>query len=118
IYCEAGNQCYAGKLAVGIVVMNRVESKVFPNTIKGVLYQPYQFTPARTGALSSAMSTYNKTGFKSNATYKQCLKAAKEALSGSKSVTLKGKKKSLKGYHFFSRYVAGCRLVIQDHQFK
>ena len=32
IYLEAGNQCYAGKQAVGIVVMNRVRSKKFPNS--------------------------------------------------------------------------------------
>ena len=39
IYCEAGNQSYAGKLAVGIVVMNRKRSSSFPNTVSGVLKQ-------------------------------------------------------------------------------
>lgn len=117
IYCEAGNQSYAGKLAVGIVVKNRMESKKFPNTIKGVLYQKYQFTPARNGALSSALKTYDKNGFQTK-NYSSCLKAAKEALSGVKTVTVKGKQRNMKGYYFFSRYVSGCRLKIGAHMFK
>ena len=39
INCEAGGESYQGKLAVGIVVMNRVSSKAFPNTIRKVIYQ-------------------------------------------------------------------------------
>ena len=45
IYCEAGGQPYEGKLAVGSVVMNRVASRLFPNTLDEVLAQPYQFSP-------------------------------------------------------------------------
>lgn len=52
IYSESGNQVYAGKKAVGIVVMNRVKSSLFPNTVSGVVYQSGQFTPARNGSLS------------------------------------------------------------------
>ncbi len=37
IYCEAGNQSYAGKVAVGCVVMNRVKSSRFPNTVLRVI---------------------------------------------------------------------------------
>lgn len=118
IYCEAGNQSYAGKLAVGIVVKNRMESKKFPNTIKGVLYQKYQFTPARNGALSKALKTYDKNGFKTKSYYRDCLKAAKEALSGVKTVKVNGKEKNMKGYHYFSRYVSGCKLKIGSHMFK
>lgn len=118
IYCEAGNQSYAGKLAVGIVVKNRMESSKFPNTIKGVLYQKYQFTPARNGALSKALKIYDKNGFKTKNYYRDCLKAAKEALSGVKTVKVNGKEKNMKGYHYFSRYVSGCRLKIGSHMFK
>lgn len=118
IYCEAANQSYAGKLAVGIVVKNRMESSKFPNTIKGVLYQRYQFTPARNGALTRALNTYDKNGFKTKSYYRDCLKAAKEALSGVKTVKVKGKQKNMKGYYFFSRYVSGCRLKIGAHMFK
>ena len=45
IYCEAGNQPYIGQVAVGNVVMNRVKSAVFPNTILEVIYQKRQFSP-------------------------------------------------------------------------
>ena len=46
IYHEAGNQPTEGKIAVGAVVLNRVYSSLFPNTISEVLYQSGQFTPA------------------------------------------------------------------------
>ena len=53
IYCEAGNQPYEGQVAVGAVVMNRVRSGAYPNTIAEVIYQPGQFGPAMTGWLDS-----------------------------------------------------------------
>ena len=49
IQCEAGGEPYAGKIAVGAVIMNRVRSAAFPNTIAGVVYQPMQFQPVRPG---------------------------------------------------------------------
>ena len=39
IYFEAANQSFAGKIAVGHVVINRVEDLQFPNDICGVIYQ-------------------------------------------------------------------------------
>ena len=48
IYCEAGNQPYEGQVAVGAVVMNRVRSGSYPNTISEVIYQSGQFGPAMT----------------------------------------------------------------------
>lgn len=51
INAESGNQSLQGKIAVGNVVMNRVNSPDFPNTIKKVLYQRNQFTPAMTGSI-------------------------------------------------------------------
>ncbi len=57
IYCEAGNQPYDGMVAVGAVVMNRVYSGSFPNSISEVIYQSGQFTPASSGALSSALAS-------------------------------------------------------------
>jgi spore germination cell wall hydrolase CwlJ-like protein len=44
IYFEAGNQSLLGKLAVGLVVMNRVKSKRYPNTVCGVVRQRKQFS--------------------------------------------------------------------------
>lgn len=117
IYCEANGEPYAGKLAVGIVVMNRKESKVFPNTVKDVVYQKYQFGPVRNGSLSRALKRYEAGKFTS-AVDKDCIKAAKSALNGNKSVTYAGKKTNMKSYLFFSTRVSGARLRIKNHQFK
>lgn len=51
IYAESGNQVMEGKIGVGNVVMNRVESPKFPNNIYDVLYQKNQFGPASSGSL-------------------------------------------------------------------
>lgn len=117
IYCESGWEPYAGKLAVGIVVKNRQESSKFADSIKGVIYQPYQFGPARNGSLSKALAKYDNGGFKSTRE-KECIKAAKAALSGEKSVTYKGKDINMKSYLYFSGRVSGYRLQIANHQFK
>lgn len=78
IFCEAGNQPYEGQVAVGAVVMNRVKSGVYPSTIREVIYQSGQFTPAMTGWLDSIL--YGK-GY-TEAAYS----AAEEALAGSNPV--------------------------------
>ena len=52
IYCEAGIETYNGKLAVGAVVMNRVRSGAYPNTISGVIFASGQFTPALNGKVA------------------------------------------------------------------
>ena len=51
IYSESGNQPMAGKIAVGNVVMNRVASYKFPNTVEGVIFQKNQFSPASSGSI-------------------------------------------------------------------
>lgn len=51
INAESGNQPLDGKLAVGTVIMNRVESPRFPNTIYDVVNAPNQFTPVRNGSI-------------------------------------------------------------------
>lgn len=71
IYCEAGGEPYEGQLAVGSVVMNRVASKKYPNTIEGVLMQPYQFTPVGSGRYAIALAKQPN---------ESCLKAATEVL--------------------------------------
>lgn len=52
IYCEAGIETYNGKLAVGAVVMNRVRSAAYPNTVSGVIFASGQFTPALNGKVA------------------------------------------------------------------
>lgn len=55
IYTEAGNQSQEGQVAVGSVVMNRVASGSFPDTVSEVLNQEGQFYPASSGTLQSAL---------------------------------------------------------------
>ncbi len=51
IYAESGNQPLEGKIAVGNVVMNRVNDSRFPDNIYDVLFQKNQFTPASSGSI-------------------------------------------------------------------
>lgn len=74
IYCEAGAEPYDGKVAVGAVVINRVLSGLFPDTVVGVIYQNRQFAPVASGRLELALGTG-----KANA---DCYRAADEAMSG------------------------------------
>lgn len=54
IYCEARGESYEGMLAVGSVVMNRVRSKGYPDSVYDVIFASGQFTPAMTGSLQRA----------------------------------------------------------------
>ena len=74
IYCEAGVEPYETQLAVGAVIMNRVRSVGYPNTLYGVLYQRGQFGPARTGKLARAITQGKATA--------SCYQAAQQALAG------------------------------------
>lgn len=51
INAESGNQPLEGKIAVGNVILNRVESPAFPNNVYDVIFQQNQFTPAGSGAI-------------------------------------------------------------------
>ena len=53
IYAESGNQPLEGQMAVGNVVMNRVASPVYPNTVLGVIAQKNQFSTYKSGALAN-----------------------------------------------------------------
>ena len=78
IFCEAGNQPYDGQVAVGAVVMNRVRSGSFPDTITDVIYQSRQFTPAMTGWLDSVLASDGYTD--------SAMQAAADALAGSNPI--------------------------------
>lgn len=75
IWAEAGNQSFTGKLAVGNVVMNRVNDTTgkFPNSIYGVIFQTNQFQPTDNGSIY-------------NTPTESCVIAAKLALEGAKPV--------------------------------
>ena len=52
VYAEARGESYVGQVAVAAVILNRVESDKFPNTIAGVIYQPYAFTAVIDGQIN------------------------------------------------------------------
>jgi SH3-like domain-containing protein len=77
IYCEAGNQSYAGKVGVGAVVMNRLRHSAYPNTIYGVIYASGQFTPAMTGKVARIYES---------GVPESCMRAAQAAINGETTV--------------------------------
>jgi len=78
IYCEAGAEPYSGQVAVGSVVMNRVLSSVYPDTMVGVIYQSGQFSPVASGRLALALAEGRATA--------SCYQAADEVMSGTTNV--------------------------------
>ena len=78
IYCEAGGEPYVGQVAVGSVVMNRVLSSVYPDTVTGVIYQSGQFSPVASGRLALALAEGRATA--------SCYQAADEVMSGTTTV--------------------------------
>ena len=78
IHCEAGGEPYEGQVAVGAVVMNRVRSSKYPNTIRDVIYAPGQFTPAMSGKVDRILAA--------GKTYASCIRAAEDVLAGYSNV--------------------------------
>jgi spore germination cell wall hydrolase CwlJ-like protein len=78
IYCEAGGESYEGKVAVGAVVMNRVRSSAYPDTIHSVIYASGQFTPAMSGKVNRVLAAGKVT--------ESCIQAAEDAISGVSNV--------------------------------
>lgn len=69
IYGEARGEPYTGQVAVGAVIMNRVKSSKFPNTIAGVIYQSGAFDAVSDGQINLNPDSTAK-------------KAAQDALNG------------------------------------
>lgn len=78
IYCEAGAEPDAGKLAVGAVVINRVLSSIYPDTVTGVIYQNKQFSPVASGRLALALAENRATA--------SCYAAADAAMQGQTNI--------------------------------
>lgn len=78
IFCEAGNQPYEGQVAVGAVILNRVRSSVYPNSISEVIYQSGQFGPAMSGWLDTVRASGSYTA--------TAMQAAADALAGSNPI--------------------------------
>ena len=75
IQMEAGGESYEGKLAVANVILNRVRSGRYPNTISGVIYQSGQFSTV--GRLSGVIAKGVSSA---------CVQAANDALAGTNNV--------------------------------
>ena len=69
VHAEARGESYIGQVAVAAVILNRVRSASFPNTIAGVIYQPWAFTCVNDGQINLEP---NQTAYK----------AAQDALNG------------------------------------
>ena len=81
---EAAYEPYEGKLAVANVVLNRVRSSNYPNSITGVIYQKSQFSGASDGAGGPSAKFQNRLnrGIRTQ----ECMDAALEALSGKNNI--------------------------------
>lgn len=74
VYGEARGESYTGQVAIAAVILNRMESPDFPNTVKGVIFQPWAFTAVNDGqfwltpdatairAVRDAINGYDPTG--------------------------------------------------------
>lgn len=81
LQCEAGGYNYDGILAVATVIMNRVESPLYPNTISGVVYQGGQFAPTWDGSLSRVLQS---------GPVSLCYQIAQAALGGARLASVSG----------------------------
>lgn len=97
IHAEAEAEPYKGKVAVGNVVMNRLKSSNFPNTIKGVIFEYYkgipQFSPVEDGTI------YNNPN-------QDSINAAKDALKGVRPVGV--------SEYFFNPDKAAGRWIVEN----
>ncbi len=101
IQAEAGGQPYDGKVAVGAVVMNRVKSGRYPNSIAEVIYAPGQFGPISNGSIARYL----------NGPSASCMQAAQDAINGYTTIGT---------YTHFRRAgsnVGGDSIVIGSHVF-
>lgn len=74
IWCESRGESYEGQLAVGSVIMNRVRSGAYPNSVYDVIFASGQFSPVKTGSFQKA--------YENNSANDNAYKAAQEVLDG------------------------------------
>lgn len=101
IECEAGNQSYEGKCAVGSVVVNRVADPRFANSISGVIYAPYQFSPVASGRFAIVLARGATAA---------CTQAAVDVLNGYINI-------NALYFHVYNSAVDKGGTVIGDHVF-
>ena len=99
IECEAGNQSYEGKCAVGSVVINRVADPRFANS--GVIYAPYQFSPVASGRFAIVLARGANAA---------CTQAAVDVLNGYINI-------NALYFHVYDSSVDVGGTIIGDHVF-
>ena len=85
IYCEAGNQGWEGQTAVGYVIMNRVRSALYPNSLEAVLRQSKQFEPAGSGRFDLYLKREQDPDLPKVVT-QSCWDAARTVINGTSNV--------------------------------
>ena len=100
--CEAGSSGYDGLLAVATVIMNRVESPRYPNTLKGVIYQSGQFSPTWNGSLNRVLERGPSS---------LCYQVARDALNGKRLSSVSG------CYQFRAAYTGHIGTVVGGNVF-
>lgn len=85
IYCEAANQGLEGQKAVGFVIMNRVRSSLFPNSLESVLRQSKQFSPVSSGRFDLVLKAEQDDDIP-NVITQSCWDAAAAVINGSSNV--------------------------------
>ena len=88
IYCESRGESYEGQLAVGYVIMNRVRSSKFPNSLEAVLRQSKQFEPAGSGRFDIVLTAYWEQipGIIGKSEWDSCQKAAMVCVNSDSNV--------------------------------
>lgn len=100
--CEAGSTNYDALLAVATVIMNRIESPKYPNTLSGVIYQNGQFSPTWTGKLDKVLTRGPK---------QLCYQVAQDALSGARYDAVRN------CYSFHASYTGHEGIIVGDNVF-
>lgn len=79
IYCEAQGEVFEGQVAIITVVLNRLNSDQYPNTLSEVIYQENQFEPVARGAYDVVLKNLGVIG-------KSCYEAVDVAIQGGNTV--------------------------------
>lgn len=75
VFAEAGNQPFEGQVAVAATVLNRINSSIYPNTVRGVIFQKEQFSPVKNGKIYAGGKVVTNVP-------ESCVQAAMQALAG------------------------------------
>ena len=102
LQCEAGSSNYNALLAVATVIMNRLESSRYPDTLYGVIYQKGQFSPTWNGSLNRVLSRGPAA---------LCYQVARDALNGSRLAAVQN------CYFFNASYTGKPGIVVGDNVF-